>query len=1082
MTEFICGVQNTGKSTLIYERISADLSAGKKVILIVPDQEALSAEASLAEVCRDTPTYDLEVYGFSRLADDVFRTYGGVCYDYVDKTGAALALFLSICSVAPSLSVYKNVTAADRSLLSEMLGTIRGFKRQGVGPDDLENAANDAKTPPPLSKKLSDISKIYAAYEFTMKENGADPDDDTRRMYKILSENGGFKGYSVYIDSFISFTGVQMKVVELIMKTADKLTVAVGAAFDGGKTVAGSVLAPVYDTYKKLAAAARRYGDSERTELTRRYAPEELNALEAALRGDGGGCAGPCERIRVFSAKTCYEEADMIAADIRKRLMEGARCRDIAVITEDLQSRQGVIDAALEKYGVPYFMSVRTDVRQKPLFRFIQSAINVYTGNFRPEDVTAYVRSGMTGLPDRDTDLFTDYIRRYNVRKKENYSGAFTMISGKISSPKDGADEEKLARINAVREYVVTPLYDFCEKCGKALSAEEMTAAVTELIKEAGVPATVEKTIREAAARGDGDEAQETAQLWQVFVKVTEQIKTLCRDLPMRPSQYLTLLDTVLSQTTVGKIPTSIDEVTVGESGMLRAKGVRHVYVIGCNDGEFPSNVKDVGIIDDSEKEYLKAAGIETESGTEEATERKIYDFYRSACVASESVTFSYCRLGFDDADTEKRMCDVLSRTLETFGQVPVVTELPAEELCSAEQAAFEYYAEHADSDQGRALRAIFSEKEEYRQRLKALSEPITRPEETMSKKTVDALLPTDLTMSPTRLQTFIKCSIMHCCKYYLKLQSDKEIGFDTLDYGVLVHLILKKTVDDYIADRAIADKTGEELVSYTVGFIKEYCRTELGFDLDAKGFARLRALVVRLCESAAEAQREVLNEFEYGSFRPYKTELRIRQGAEVAPYAIPVGDGRTVKLFGQIDRVDVYRDGGKTYIKLVDYKTGKVKFKPSDVSEMENIQLFIYMIDAEKAEASFPSPVPAALYYMSTLPETKDAAKASELHKKNAIVRGGVALDDGKVKEALGAAVNTPDKMKADEREGKISLKSGEDLDGLFDTVKQGVAREVLKMAAGRIVPTEITGDDNPCKYCEFKAICRYTENKRKW
>ena len=50
------------------------------------------------------------------------------------------------------------------------------------------------------------------------------------------------------------------------------------------------------------------------------------------------------------------------------------------------------------------------------------------------------------------------------------------------------------------------------------------------------------------------------------------------------------------------------------------------------------------------------------------------------------------------------------------------------------------------------------------------------------------------------------------------------------------------------------------------------------------------------------------------------------------------------------------------------------------------------------------------------------------------------------------------------------------------FDTVKQGVAREVLKMAEGRIVPTEITGDDNPCKYCEFRAICRYTENKRKW
>ncbi|MBQ1848152.1 MAG: hypothetical protein II135_09120, partial [Clostridia bacterium] len=170
MTEFICGVQNTGKSTLICNRIRDDLRNGKRVILIVPDQEALSAEANLAEVCRDTQTYDLKVYGFSRLADDVFRTYGGICYDYVDKTGASLALFLSVCSVAPYLKVYKNVTASDRALISELLETVRGFKRQGISPADLE-AASKADMPELLRDKLSDMCLIYAAYVSTMKNS-----------------------------------------------------------------------------------------------------------------------------------------------------------------------------------------------------------------------------------------------------------------------------------------------------------------------------------------------------------------------------------------------------------------------------------------------------------------------------------------------------------------------------------------------------------------------------------------------------------------------------------------------------------------------------------------------------------------------------------------------------------------------------------------------------------------------------------------------------------------------------------------------------------------------------------------------
>ena len=323
MTEFICGVQNTGKSTLVYKRIKDDLSDGKKVILIVPDQEALSAEAELAEVCRDIAVYNLKVYGFSRLADDVFRTYGGICCDYIDKTGATLALFLSLCSVSPALKIYKNVSASDRALLTELLETLRGFKRQGIAPADLEEALN-ADLPDLLKKKLSDISLIYAAYAAAMKRSGDDPDDDTARMYKILSEHGGFAGNTVYIDSFISFTGMQLKVIGLIMKTADRLTVTVGAPAADREGRAGSVLSPVYDTYKKLAAEAKRYGDVKITGLTERYAAPELNALEEVLRGKKTVYGDSNGKIRVFSAKTCYEEADMIAADIRKKLKTAA--------------------------------------------------------------------------------------------------------------------------------------------------------------------------------------------------------------------------------------------------------------------------------------------------------------------------------------------------------------------------------------------------------------------------------------------------------------------------------------------------------------------------------------------------------------------------------------------------------------------------------------------------------------------------------------------------------------------------------------------------------------------------------------
>ncbi|MBQ3870526.1 MAG: PD-(D/E)XK nuclease family protein [Clostridia bacterium] len=1079
MTEFICGVQNTGKSTLICNRIRDDLRNGKRVILIVPDQEALSAEANLAEVCRDTQTYDLKVYGFSRLADDVFRTYGGICYDYVDKTGASLALFLSVCSVAPYLKVYKNVTASDRALISELLETVRGFKRQGISPADLE-AASKADMPELLRDKLSDMCLIYAAYVSTMKNSGGDPDDDTERMYKTLCENGGFSGYTVYIDSFVSFTGVQLKVIELMMKTAEKLTVTLGAPVSAMGGERGSVLSPIRDTYKKLAAAANRFGGYTHTDLTERYAAEELGLLEKALRGCAVKTDEAMNNIRIFRAKTCYEEADTVAADIKDKLMNGARCRDIAVITENLQKRKGVIDAALEKYGVPYFMSVRDDVRQKSLFRFIQSAISVCTGNFRPEDVSAYIRSGLTGLPSKELDLFGDYIRRRNIKKAENYTKDFAFSPDSFGAPQNDAAKAKLDRINAVRAYVVTPLYDFCKECEKCGTASEITDAVIKLTVNAGVPETLRGLIKEAAAEKNDAEAQETAQLWDVFLKVTKQIRTLCKDLPMKPAQYSMLLDTVLSQTTVGKIPTSIDEVTVGESGMIRAKGVKHVYVIGCNEGEFPASASDTGLIDDKEKEYLERAGLELESNTEKIIERKAYDFYKSACISSETVTFSYCTLGYDESSAEKNMCGMLSRVKEAMPGIPVVSELPDEAMCSSEEAAFEYYAEHADTDRGRAVERIFSEKPEYADKIRALSEALSNTDGSLGKETVDLLIPKEFTISPTRLKSFLGCSIRHYCGYFLKLGSDAEIEFSNLDFGTFVHLILKKLTDDYIKDESTADFSDEHLSEYTEEFITGYLKEELGIDVFARGFKRLRAQIKRLCKSVAAAEREVLNEFKYGRFKPYKTELRIGRNSVIHPVAMPAGDGRTVSMTGQIDRVDVFQDGGKTYIKLVDYKTGKADFSISGLDEGEGVQLFIYMIDAISSVGPFPSPVPAALYYMKSATKEKTAEKASDIGASEQVTRNGVALDDENVTEALGAAVNGPGVKKKEGAIGKILLQSEEKMNELFDKVRACVTGAVTKMAEGKLLPPEkIDGNGEPCKYCEFSPYCRFTERK---
>ena len=88
----IRGIAGSGKSSRIYTLIGESLAAGRTVFLIVPEQTAVSAERRLSVYCAEhgIPTVDLEIVSFRRLANRVFREYGGLSYHYIGQGGKAV--------------------------------------------------------------------------------------------------------------------------------------------------------------------------------------------------------------------------------------------------------------------------------------------------------------------------------------------------------------------------------------------------------------------------------------------------------------------------------------------------------------------------------------------------------------------------------------------------------------------------------------------------------------------------------------------------------------------------------------------------------------------------------------------------------------------------------------------------------------------------------------------------------------------------------------------------------------------------------------------------------------------------------
>jgi ATP-dependent helicase/nuclease subunit B len=198
------------------------------------------------------------------------------------------------------------------------------------------------------------------------------------------------------------------------------------------------------------------------------------------------------------------------------------------------------------------------------------------------------------------------------------------------------------------------------------------------------------------------------------------------------------------------------------------------------------------------------------------------------------------------------------------------------------------------------------------------------------------------------------------------------------------------------------------------------------------------------------------------------------------------------VSLRGTVDRLDTWKDGENTYVRVVDYKTGAKSFSETDISVGLNVQLLLYLFSVLHAPDSLGEGnlLPAGALYFSARPgETASdtlisADDAFDLVCKN-IARDGILLDDERVLTAMEADLGgkfIPVTKKADALSGK-SLRSAEEIEKLEASMCETIRTLGESMVSGdaSTIDTEnsIVSAHDPCKYCKMNPICRASLTK---
>lgn len=1010
MLNLICGPDAEKRTGALTAAIRADVEAGRRCCLIVPEQQAYLSEKAFADTLPSCAGRYFEILSFSRLADGIFHRYGGPEPVQVGGAVKSLLMWDTVRELAPTLRRYGTAGRRDAALTAKLLTAVTELESSGIGSNALEHAAATLSQDGPLPDKLRDLAAIFARFrDKCHTAAGLAPSERLSLLAEKLRRSPLLAGVSVYVDSFTSFTYPEYEILCELMRGDGNLTVALCIDRPFSKA---PHLASVAETAGRLIRLAGQAGCEVRQTLLPARQGVRPAALEllasaiwdfsvrkpAALPQDGS--------VTLTRAANRYEEAELCAEQILELVAGGYRFGDIAILVRDPESVRGILDAALEEHGIPCFFSERTELAAKPLSRLVLSAVRAAARGYRTQDIITLVKTGLSGADLRDIALFEEYCETWHITGKRFCDERWDMNPDGLTDRLSPRAEEILAAANRVRETVMTPLVAFAEALKASSRMEDRCRAVYRYLGALSVSEQLAAQAQNELSLGQLKEAGETLRLYRFAVDCLGELTELLPDASPDTEEFLSILTLFFAGADLGSVPNRHDCVIIGSAATARFAPVRAVFLPGVCEGEFPRTISDDGILSDRDKEALDALGVRFDTREARQSAEELFYVWRALKLPTERLYLSCPSMETDGSALTPSLA--FTRAAYLLG-LPVGTYAPARSK-PADGADLTLHASPMPG--GTALR-----------------------------------------LSQSSIQDFVLCPYRYYSTHILRLRGKKDSAVGAADEGTFLHFVFEQLLRHACGpDGKLHLPEPDELPALTDRIVGEYLRRVCPIPPDRMD-ARLLHIFARLREHARLMLQDIVGEVRNSRFTPSAFEQTIGgSGADSLPkVSFALRDGGSVTLTGKVDRIDLWEDGDRVVVRVVDYKSGEHKFSLDEVRTGEDLQLVLYLFAALAADPGHRVPGGAEFLY------------ASREDRRTDIARSGFLLDDSGVRAA---ADTTPDGHFTK----KLLLRSAGELQELMDEMQHAVCKVAERILTGE---AHKTPSEKACRFCPVADWC---------
>lgn len=1087
----IYGKSGVGKSTYMYNEIKKKINCENKIYIITPEQFSFTAEKKLLETLGNRSIINAEVLTFNRMAYRVASEVGGTAKVELSSSGKAMLIY-NILATKKSKLKFLGKSEENIDLIIEQ---ITEFKKHGVSVDDL-NKIKEETDDDYLKLKLQDMLQVYTDFEKVIENKYIDENDNLTRLANQLNEVSIFDNTLIYIDEFVGFTKQEYEIIKQLSYKAQDVTVAICS------DSIEEAIAPENDIfYSNKLTISRLLDLMKEAKITidepiflkepYRFKNDELKHLEKNLYSvPYKRYENTPENIELFLANNQYSEIENIAKNIVKLVQKkGYRYKDISVITKNLDIYSNLVKVIFNKYQIPVFIDEKNDLNQNIIVKYLLSILEIFARNWSYESVFNYVKTGFLDISKQEIFALENYCQKWGIKNSKWYKQEWNF------KDEDDENKAKIQRFRELRKIIVNPLLEFKEDLKGTNEVKLITTKLYNFLIKNEIDKKFEEKIEELKQLGQTEFATQYETSWKIIMGVLDEIVLVFGNEKVSFDKYMQILKTGLASSDLGKIPGTQDQVIIGDVDRSRSHKVKAIFIIGLNDGMFPTVHKNEGFFNDNDRQYLKENGVELARNTVESLYEDNFNIYKAFTTAEEKLFLSYS--SSDSEGKTLRGSILVSKIKKIFPMleehsdiIEKISEILIENTTFDEllNKLGEYRDTGEIEDEWVEVYNYYKNNPMWKYKLEKAMEALsyTNKPDKINEKNIQKMYGDTLHTSVSRLEQYQACHFAYYLKYGLQLSEKDNFKINPIDTGTFMHDV----IDDFfnkIREKSfnIKELSEEEINEIVEEIIDEKLNLNKNFIFSSS--PKYKSLSTRLKRVVLKSMKYIVESLKYSKFEVLGNEVEFKEGKEYSPITIELESGQKVEITGKIDRIDIAKLDNDKYVRIIDYKSSAKNIDLNQVYAGLQLQLITYL-DAVCQEEDL---MPAGVLYFNLIDPTIKSKKSltdeeieDKIRKK--FKMQGLILADVDIVKMMDTKLETgssdvipayigKEGTLSNNRSSVVNRKQFEYLQKYTNRLIRQISEEILSGNIDIRPYYNVKNKKTPCEYCGFKSICNF-------